>query len=93
MISWLASSNVLLVKGRVRYVQEAAIPLLRLYSKDEYLGSLCIEEHGAEPFYVIKTAIEQSRYSLKETVSFIDRIVRESREALSAIQRHIKSSR
>ena len=93
VISWLASSNVLLVKGRVRYVQEAAIPLLRLYSKDEYLGSLCIEEHGAEPFYVIKTAIDQSRYSLTETVSFIDRIVRESREALSAIQRHIKSSR
>lgn len=87
-INFVGLKKDVIIKAFVPYFEEALTDILTLYSRADYIGSVCIEDYLNQPFFVIKRSIDLLKFSLEDLVAMIDQIISESMDVLKVIERY-----
>jgi hypothetical protein len=71
--------NNLQLKCFIDFFPDAAIEILKLFGKNNFNATLCVEDFYPKEYYVIKQNIDVSIYETDEVISIIDNLIKTAR--------------
>lgn len=68
----------IIIKSFIPYLEEATLDILKLFSRVDFMGSLCLEDVKSQLFFSIRISVDLAKFLHEEIVSLVDQIIAES---------------
>lgn len=88
LIEFKLKNNIQL-KCFIDFFPDAAIEILKLFGKNNFNATICVEDFHPKEYYVIKQNIDANIYNTDEIISFIDNLIKTARYTIQLITKYL----